>query len=158
MNKRGNFYGILLALLMFVSLIALFTAEPEITGFVVKEAQQDKIIVLETTQEQDSCSGALQHGSCSNTRPLFCDSGNLIYNCYECGCDEGKTCSEQGVCDPIRNCADGSIYGECSFLRGKFCADGTLINNCELCGCDEGEICSNTKCVKQWILYTKQNK
>jgi len=148
MNKRGNFYGVLLSLLMFVTLIALFTSEPEITGQVIKETQQEKTIALETTQEQQFCSGGIQHGSCSNTKPLFCDNGNLVYNCYECGCNEGKTCGSFGVCEQLQKCADGSFYGECSFLKGKFCQDGTLINNCELCGCNEGKVCSNKKCVK----------
>ena len=150
MNKQANFFGILLTLLMFVSLFALFTAEPVTTGLVVKEIQQTKedIVVIETYEENQFCVGNIPNDRCSNTKPLYCDNGNLIYNCYECGCDKGMGCGEHGFCETLQKCADGSFYGECSFLKGKFCQDGTLIHNCELCGCDEGEICTNNKCIR----------
>lgn len=147
-NKKSNFYGTLLAFLMFFTLIALFTSEPEITGFVVKETEQSKADI-NVNEKRNNCVADIQHGSCSNTKPLYCDDGSLTYNCFECGCDEGLSCGEFGVCEELEKCADGSFYGECSFLNGKFCQDGTLVNNCELCGCNEGYACSNGKCIPQ---------
>lgn len=150
LNKRGNFYGVLLALLMFVSLLALFTSKPEATGFVVKEVEQFKedIIVNENTIAE-FCPDNTQNGKCSVTKPLICDNGNLFYDCYKCGCNAGMTCSDFGICEPMQKCADGSIYGECAFLKGKFCQEGSLVDNCELCGCEEGRVCRNSKCLSQ---------
>ena len=158
MNKKSNFYGILPALLMFVSVIALFASKPETTGFAVKEAKnndlieannQDNIRINENNNIGNSCIGDIQHGSCSNTMPLYCNNGNLIYKCTECGCSEGETCTEFGTCAALERCADGSIYGECSFLNGKFCQEGKLVFDCSLCGCDEGYACSDNKCVRE---------
>ena len=151
LNKRGNFFGILLAFLMFVSLAALFTSNPQTTGFVVKEAQQYKqdIVVSQNNNAVQFCSDDTPDGKCSATKPLFCNNGNLYYDCYKCGCTAGETCSDFGVCEPMQKCADGSVYGECSFLKGKLCQEGSLIDNCSLCGCEEGKVCSNSKCVSQ---------
>lgn len=150
LKRRGNFYGILLLLLMFVVVLGLFTSNPQTTGFVVKETKQYKSdIVMSEIKEKNDCVGNIPHVTCSNTQPLYCDDGNLIYNCYECGCNEGQTCGEHGFCNEIQKCADGSIYGECSFLNGKFCQEGKLINYCELCGCKGGYICNDGKCIRQ---------
>ena len=151
MNKKANFFGILLSLLMFVSLFALFTAKPETTGLVVKEIQQTKedIVVIKANEISQFCVGNIPNSRCSNTKPLYCDNGNLIYNCVECGCNEGMSCSDFGVCEILQKCADGSLYGECGFLKGKFCQEGKLIDFCDLCGCDEGEVCTNNKCVRE---------
>ena len=155
LNKKSNFYGVLLAALMFVSLLALFTSEPKTTGFVVNEQDnlaeinnQDDIEFNENDNIGNSCVGDVPHDSCSNTKPLYCDNGNLIYKCTECGCNEGETCTEFGTCAKIEKCVDGSIYGECSFLNGKFCDDGNLVFNCNLCGCNEGYVCKDNKCVR----------
>src|SRR3989338_5796719 len=112
LNKRGNFYGVLLTLLMFVSLLALFTSKPETTGFVVQEIEQSKedIVVNDNSNLNDNivefCSDSTLNGQCSNTKPLFCDNGNLFYDCYKCGCNAGETCGDFGICEPIQKCAD----------------------------------------------------
>lgn len=147
-NKKSNYYGLLLVLVMFVSVLALFTSNPETTGFVVKEIQQYKGNIV-VNDIGNSCVGNIPHDSCSSTKPLYCDDGNLIYKCTECGCNEGETCTEFGTCAALERCADGSIYGECSFLNGKFCDGGNLVFNCNLCGCDEGYACSDNKCVRE---------
>ena len=251
-NKRGNIYGILLSLLMFVILIGLFTSKPPTAGFATKatkcfegtaigecsfvkpkycdngalksncqkcgcnvdEVCQDdgtclrkcadgtlfgqcsenkpllcfKGSLLENCFEcgcfagqiclqNGTCAGDIEvgagtqvakcsdetaYGECSFVIPKYCYNGNLVDNCFECGCEQGQTCADGGVCEQIRKCADGSIYGECSFLSGKFCQNGKLIDNCEMCGCDEGEICSNGKCSKElpevgffWELFCR---
>ena len=155
-NKKSNYYGLLLVLVMFVSVLALFTSNPETTGFVVREqdnlaeiSNQNNIEINENNNIGNSCVGNIPHDSCSNTKPLYCDDGSLIYKCTECGCNEGETCTEFGTCAALERCADGSIYGECSFLNGKFCDNGNLVFNCNLCGCDEGYSCSDNKCVRE---------
>ena len=147
-NKRGNFHGTLLVILMFIAIFALFTAKPETTGFVVQEISNSE---LNSNDDLGlSCAGKIGHGICSQTKPLFCDDGNLVYNCFECGCGEGETCTEFGTCGEIEKCADGSIYGECSTgLKGNFCNDGELKPNCELCGCEADELCNDNKCVSK---------
>lgn len=44
----------------------------------------------------DYCSS---YGVCSTTtKPLYCEKGLLIENCQACGCQDGYTCSELGLC------------------------------------------------------------
>src|SRR3989338_2535300 len=149
--KKFDFNGILLATVMFVSIIALFTSNPETTGFVVKESGNRYLIEANNQADAEnnniglSCSGSIVHNTCSNSKPLFCENGQLVYNRYKCGCDLDETCSDYGICEPIKKCADGSIYGECSFLNGKFCDEGKLVFNCNLCGCGFGSICSDNR-------------
>src|SRR3989338_5591256 len=143
-NKKGNFAGVLFTLLMLVAIFALLTSEPKTTGFAVLEKETKGI----PKQINSFCAGNIAEGKCSNTKPLFCNNGDLTYNCYECGCNQGETCGQFGVCEKIEKCTDGSIYGECSFLKGKFCNEGTLVDYCELCGCDEGKVCNSGKCVQ----------
>jgi len=112
--------------------------------------------------ENLECADGTVHGKCSTEKTKYCDNGKLIDNCFECGCEQGFTCAEGGVCEQIRKCADGSIYGECSFLKPKYCENGKLVDSCELCGCDQGEVCSEGKCLKElpkvgllWDLFCK---
>lgn len=152
MLKKANFHGILLLLLMFVVVIGLLTSNPQPTGFVVKEIQQYKedIVVTKNEEKAQSCIGNIPQGKCSNTKPLYCKEGNLVYNCYECGCSQGQTCGEHGICNEIKKCADGSIHGECStLLNGKFCDEGKLTLYCDLCGCREGYSCEDNKCIRE---------
>tara|TARA_Y100000310_G_C20697815_1_gene826976 strand:- start:1389 stop:1847 length:459 start_codon:yes stop_codon:yes gene_type:complete len=147
MLKKANFHGILLLLLMFVVVIGLLTSNPQTTGFAVKEIQQYKDDIIVNENEEKSCIGDIPQGKCSSTKPLYCNDGNLVYNCYECGCNKGQTCGEQGVCNKLQKCVDGSFYEECStLLNGKFCDEGELTNYCDLCGCREGYSCEDNKC------------
>jgi len=41
---------------------------------------------------QTNCLDGTDYGSCSYTKPLFCDEGNLVENCSVCGCGEGLEC------------------------------------------------------------------
>jgi len=146
MDKKGNIYGIFLVAGLFVAVAALLTSNPSTTGMVIQEITANgKPVVVSDTKE--SCFGNVQHGSCLETKPLFCDNGNFEYNCFACGCNPGESCTGFGTCEILEQCADGSFYNECSFLRGKFCDNGALTDNCELCGCDESETCSDGKCI-----------
>ena len=138
-KKRANFYGILLSLLMVISILALFNAKPQITGAAVTEIEK----------RNEGCIGGIPLDTCSNTKPLYCVDGQLRYNCYECGCNSGESCSDHGFCEILDKCADGSFYGECSTLiQGSFCDSGNIIKKCSLCGCGSGEVCEKDKCVK----------
>jgi len=145
----SKFHGTLLLASLFAIMFGLLTSGNEPTGFAIKEIETQNII-QEENKIKSSCIGNIQHESCSFTKPLYCDDGSLVYNCYECGCNEGETCGEQGVCNEIKKCADGSFYGECStLLNGKFCDEGNLIPYCDLCSCKEGYTCEDNKCVRQ---------
>ncbi len=39
-----------------------------------------------------TCSDSTPYGQCSLTKPKYCDNGNLIDNCQECGCDDDTYC------------------------------------------------------------------
>lgn len=44
----------------------------------------------------DYCSN---YGVCSDTtKPLYCEKGLLVENCQACGCQDGYSCSETGLC------------------------------------------------------------
>lgn len=45
-----------------------------------------------------SCSDGTPYYSCSSTKPLYCDNGNLIDNCQVCGCEVNYVCQEDGGC------------------------------------------------------------
>ena len=125
-NKRGNFYGILLLLLMFVTVLSLFTADPVATGFAVK-----------TTK----CFEGTSSGECSPVKPKYCDNGALKPDCERCGCREDEVCQNDGNC--LQKCSDGTLYGSCSENKPLLCHTGTLLENCFECGCFPGQTCLN---------------
>ena len=46
----------------------------------------------------NKCSDNTLPGSCSVTKPLFCDNGNLIKKCNLCGCPTDQICQINGTC------------------------------------------------------------
>jgi len=95
------------------------------------------------------CSDNTPMDHCSTIKPLFCDSGELIYDCTICGCSEGRICSiETGGCmapEPVLDeCQDGTLYGECSTNKPLFCDNGELANDCGSCGCSDSHECNVT--------------
>ncbi|PKP54345.1 MAG: hypothetical protein CVT90_01745, partial [Candidatus Altiarchaeales archaeon HGW-Altiarchaeales-3] len=48
----------------------------------------------------NTCSDGTLYGSCSTTKPEYCDNGTLIDDCNLCGCDAGQEC----------NATSGSCY------------------------------------------------
>lgn len=49
---------------------------------------------------QQECSDGTQYGGCSADKPKYCDNGQLINNCEECGCDSSEFCKSDGSCNP----------------------------------------------------------
>ena len=93
-NENANYYGVLLLILMFVTVVGLLTVEPETTGFAVKETQTDYSIFDVGTNEQGTCADGSLYGECSSLiKPKFCLNGRLADYCELCGCDSGKVCS-----------------------------------------------------------------
>jgi hypothetical protein len=70
-----------------------------------------------------TCQDGTPAQQCSQTKPLFCESGQLIDKCSECGCpDESDTCTADGRC--IQGCIDGTPAGSCSSTDGFYCSSG----------------------------------
>ena len=49
------------------------------------------------------CSDNTYYGSCSSTKPLYCDNGALINKCSSCSCPSGQTCQSDGSCVAVVN-------------------------------------------------------
>ncbi|MBI2651737.1 hypothetical protein HYX01_04660 [Candidatus Woesearchaeota archaeon] len=96
-NKSGNFYGVMLIVLMVITLIGLFTAKPSTTGFTVKENYEYSYSAFDVPiheDEQGTCLDGSLYGECSTLiKPKFCVNGDLVDYCALCGCDEGNICS-----------------------------------------------------------------
>ena len=50
-----------------------------------------------------TCSDGTPYNQCSITRPLYCNNGQLVNNCQQCGCPQGQTCQANGSCLPQQN-------------------------------------------------------
>src|SRR3989338_10457312 len=97
LNKTGNFYGILVLILLFVTVLGLFTSKSLTTGFAVKST---------------ACFEGTAFGECSNVKPKYCDNGALKPDCSKCGCNKNEFCHDDGTC--LQKCSDGTLYGQCS--------------------------------------------
>jgi hypothetical protein len=61
----------------------------------------------------DSCNDGTQYGACASSKPLYCDSGNLVSNCQECGCPSTvPDCQADGICKqaPVLSASVDSQY------------------------------------------------
>ena len=88
-----------------------------------------------------SCPDGTLDGSCSSTKPLYCQVETLISKCSQCGCPSGYSCLAGGTC----GCSDGTLDGSCSNAnKGWYCQGGTLVKACGAphnCGCPLGQTC-----------------
>ncbi|MCP3684241.1 MAG: S8 family serine peptidase, partial [bacterium] len=51
-----------------------------------------------TVGDVQRCSDSTAYGACSDTQPLYCDSGALINDCYRCDCPISYLCQSDGTC------------------------------------------------------------
>lgn len=52
-----------------------------------------------TKQCVDSCNDGTQYGECAPAKPLYCDNGNLVSSCQDCGCPSSTPdCYSDGTC------------------------------------------------------------
>jgi|TARA_Y100000310_G_scaffold338453_1_gene428135 hypothetical protein len=93
-NPNANYYGILLLVLAFVTVIGLFTGEPTITGLAVQEVQTDSFFDVKIIENDPrTCADGSLNGECSSIiKPKFCLYGTLVDYCELCGCDAGEEC------------------------------------------------------------------
>ena len=92
------------------------------------------------------CSDGTLYRECSSNQPLYCNNGELINNCQECGCSSNETCQQDGNC-VIPYCLDNTPHENCSLTQPLYCNNGELINNCQECGCPSDYSCyANGNC------------
>ena len=97
-NESANFYGIMLLLLMFITLIGIFISEPPTSAFVVKEVKEESSFFEVKTFPGDPrlCADGSLNGECSSLiKPKFCLYGTLADYCELCGCDAGEVCQNR---------------------------------------------------------------
>ena len=123
-NKKGNFYGILVLVILAVTVAGLFTSKSLTTGFAVKSTK---------------CFEGTAFSECSLIKPKYCDNGALKPDCKRCGCNENEVCQDDGNC--LQKCLDGTLYGQCSINKPLLCFKGSLLENCFECGCLPGQTC-----------------
>jgi len=89
MDRKTNLMLISLIGVVFVSLCTQIPQVPSISG-----AQNPP----SNTTIPQTCSDGTAYGSCSSILPKYCDNGNLISKCSQCGCPETLTCQSDGTC------------------------------------------------------------
>jgi len=116
----------ILGVLFVAVLIWFFATHPLSTG---------SSIVLLSSQP---CADETSSGSCSQTKPFYCDNGAFVKKPEVCGCQEGYR-SYQGDCIKRIECSDETLAPECSANKPFQCTMiGTLKKNSTACGCPEG--------------------
>ena len=53
--------------------------------------------------EGQTCVDGTLYGQCSETKPRFCQGGQLVDNCRTCGCPANYSCKEAGNCQRIKD-------------------------------------------------------
>ena len=103
-SQNANYYGILLLLLAFVTIIGLFTSEPKTTGLVVEEVklvqeekQPDSFFDVKIIENDPrTCIDGSLNGECSSLiKPKYCLYGTLVDYCELCGCDKEEVCKNR---------------------------------------------------------------
>jgi len=77
-----------------------------------------------------TCSDGTAYGSCSSTKPQYCDSGNLINKCSQCGCPSGQTCQADGSClsNLVASLSFNEGSGTIAYDSSSYHNDGSLQN------------------------------
>lgn len=98
-KMNSNFYGVILFVIMSAALAGLYTAEPAVTGFAVKEQKFDfsafDIDVADEDKGLTCTDGSLYQECSSLIKGKFCLYGTLVDYCELCGCDAGRSCSDR---------------------------------------------------------------
>ncbi|HRY63198.1 MAG TPA: choice-of-anchor Q domain-containing protein, partial [Patescibacteria group bacterium] len=64
-----------------------------------------------------TCSDGTTYGSCSVSKPQYCNNGTLVSKASTCGCPTGQTVSGDTCVTPAQTCSDGTTYGSCSVSK-----------------------------------------
>jgi hypothetical protein len=110
------------------------------------------------------CSDGTEYGKCSLDKPKYCNNGNLVNNCTQCGCLYGYNCqsdetckssSEETGCEkPGDSCCTGNTCknglacqnSKCCKTASYTCTAGTDCCSGYCCTTGQGTLCSDTPC------------
>lgn len=92
--------------------------------------------------QPDVCKDDTLYNECSHTKPLYCESGNLIEKCSICSCDQGYYCENEECIAYPEECSDRTPYGNCSKTLPYYCEGGALVEKCSVCGCYPYSFCN----------------
>jgi len=75
-------------------------------GETIKEGGSDSSVSLEApiyidclgSYQDKTCSDSTKYNQCSSNKPQYCDNGNLVAKCSQCGCPDNKKCKNDGTC------------------------------------------------------------
>ncbi len=99
------------------------------------------VTVTPNGQAVQTCSDGTVEGSCSLDKPYYCENSALIPDCQRCGCDDGKTCQDDGFClvvdecEPIEEICGNGVDEDCdgADLACEWCGEGSVSQRCQ-CG------------------------
>ncbi|MDO8741507.1 MAG: CARDB domain-containing protein [Candidatus Woesearchaeota archaeon] len=84
-----------------------------------------KTITVATTPQ--ACSDDTSYNSCSSTKPVYCDNGNLVNKCSLCGCEEPLICQSDGSCKlGLVDANPPIIYSEKTIVTPTSAMKGTI--------------------------------
>jgi hypothetical protein len=122
-----------------------------------------EVTQLQSQSLLDLCSGSAEeycdfngeqvlYGTCSLTKPWYCNGGTMVQNCQACGCNAGQTCLTNGQCQTPAYCdfnGEHVLYGQCSQTKPWYCNGGTMVQNCQVCHCNTGYSCQSSGLCKR---------
>ena len=106
----------------------------------------------EAQRPTPKCSDGTLYSTCSLSKPFYCDNGQLVFNCQECGCNEGQGCdSTTGYCYNLCECDSWKIIG-CGKGDVSNCPVGKLLQyrSCNPDRCDIETRCIDFKSCTEW--------
>jgi hypothetical protein len=108
----------------------------------------------------NDCDGELDEGDDLCDGNAVCEEGRCVRSCFEFGCPDGQTCTDEGECvDPEcvevscgagQRCVRGECIGACDEIRcptGQQCRAGRCVDLCAMLSCDACTVCDEGMCV-----------
>ncbi len=109
----------------------------------------------------NDCDGAIDgDGLCPDSKR--CVFGECVDPCFEGGCNEGQTCTEDGACidsacigvtcPALERCREGTCYPACEGVvcpHNQQCVAGRCTDLCDVLTCGAEEVCVDGACVPQ---------
>ena len=96
-RESGNYYCLLLLVLMGITFAGLYAAEPSTTGYSIRDISDFSEFAVEVfDNERQVCADGSFFQECSTLiKGKFCHLGKLTDYCELCGCEAGEVCSNR---------------------------------------------------------------
>ncbi|HJL14720.1 MAG TPA: nidogen-like domain-containing protein [Sandaracinaceae bacterium LLY-WYZ-13_1] len=114
----------------------------------------------------NDCDGMVDDGEDLCTAMEACIEGVCVPPCFEGGCAEGETCTDEGACIETacidvtcgegERCRGGTCVGACDGIvcpHGQQCFAGRCADLCEVLDCPDGEVCVDGACQPECPCY-----